>query len=79
MYPDDPAIVLPTRLGNALRALETYGSTRYGVDSQQFWFEFVGTAETAIRQEQEEMRGQVDLFVAAVAVSSLLRVHAVIT
>jgi hypothetical protein len=72
LYPDDDGRILPTRLGNALRALETYGQDRFDFDSQQFWFELVGTADASVRQEAEEMRAQVDLFVAAVAAFSLL-------
>jgi hypothetical protein len=35
-YPDEQYI-LPTRLGNAIKAFETYGVSRYGLDSQLFW------------------------------------------
>jgi hypothetical protein len=76
-YPVHDRQLLPTRLGNALRALETYGHDTYKLDSQQFWFELVGTADSAVRQEQDEMRAQVDLFVAAIAAFSLLSVGSV--
>jgi hypothetical protein len=76
-YPSDEHDVLATRLGNSLLALESYGRDVYSLDSQQFWFELVGTADPALRQEQEEMRAQVDLFVAAVAAFSLLSMTSV--
>lgn len=78
LYPHSPELVMPTRLGNALRTLEGYGQDRYGLDSQQFWFELVGTADEAMRRESEEMRSQVDLFVAGVAVSAILSVASAI-
>jgi hypothetical protein len=36
-YPADPADVLPTRLGNVLRAAESYPHDRYGVDAVLTW------------------------------------------
>jgi hypothetical protein len=72
LYPHSADLVMPTRLGNALRTLETYGQDRFGLDSQQFWFELIGTAQDSVRRESEEARAQVDLFVAAVSVFSIL-------
>jgi ABC-type multidrug transport system fused ATPase/permease subunit len=76
LYPHDDAVVLPTRLGNALRALETYGVRIYSLDSQQFWYELIGTADDPVRREHEEARAQVDLFISAVAVFAGLAVAA---
>ncbi|RSM73310.1 hypothetical protein DL991_31680 [Amycolatopsis sp. WAC 01375] len=36
-YPVDPADVLPTRLGNILRAAESYPADRYGADAVLTW------------------------------------------
>jgi hypothetical protein len=69
--------VLPTRLGNALKAMESYGQDRFCLDSQQFWFELIATASDSMRREVEEMRAQVDLFIAAVAVFTLLAIASV--
>ena len=79
LYPPAVESIMPTRLGNALKTLEAFGLDRYGLDSQQFWFELVGTAESSIRQENEEMRAQVDLFVAALAVFALLVIASLVT
>lgn len=76
LYPQDDARLLPTRLGNALRSLESYGQRVYGLDSQQFWHELVGTAAEPVRQEQAEARAMVDIFVSGVAVFSGLTVIA---
>src|SRR5207249_2280693 len=38
-FPLDDAEIAPSRLGNALRAFETYGATRFSLDSQVLWNE----------------------------------------
>jgi hypothetical protein len=65
LYPDDPADIRATRLGNALRGLETYGTTRYGLNSQALWYELLAVAPGTIREDLYENRGAVDLFVSA--------------
>lgn len=37
LYPDDRSFILPTRLGNILRAAELYPMRRYGIDSVILW------------------------------------------
>ncbi len=69
LYPKSLDDIMPTRLGNALKALETYGVSVYGLDSQQMWFELIGTAAEPVRREVEEARAMVDIFVAAIAAS----------
>jgi hypothetical protein len=64
-FPADDNQTAPTRLGNALRAFETYGSNRYGLDSQSFWSELVAVAPDSLREEQGTARASVDFFVAA--------------
>jgi hypothetical protein len=77
LYPESPERIMPTRLGNALRSLEGYGADRFGLDSQQFWYELVGTADEAVRRESEEARSQVDVFVAAISVAAFLAIACV--
>lgn len=72
LYPVAADRTMPTRLGNALRSLEGYGQQRYALDSQQFWYELIGTVDPPVRRDTEETRSLVDLFVAAVAVAALL-------
>jgi len=36
-FPDSDDLVLPTRLGNTLRAFERYPSVQYGIDAIYFW------------------------------------------
>jgi hypothetical protein len=71
-YPDDVQSVLPTRLGNAMRAMELYGVTRFGLDSQSLWYELQSVAPGNLRQDQGDARATVDFFVSSVAHLCLL-------
>lgn len=66
-YPDSVALVLPTRLGNALKAMETYGASRFGLDSQSLWYELQSVANDKLRRHTEEARAGVDFFVSSIA------------
>jgi hypothetical protein len=59
----------PTRLGNALRAFETYAVDRYRLDSQMFWNELVAVVPDSLRRELDLARSSVDFFVAATYLS----------
>ena len=63
LYPQDERQLLPTRLGNALKSLETYAMTRYALDSQAFWYELHGVSSLALRQDVDDTRASVDFFV----------------
>ena len=52
-YPDDVESVLPTRLGNAMRAMELYGVTRFGLDSQSLWYELQSVAPGTFDRTKE--------------------------
>src|SRR5450432_2016185 len=71
-YPDSLEMVMPTRLGNSLKAMESYGVTRYGLDSQTFWYELQAVADVKVSQSTEETRSAVDFFMSSVAHLSLL-------
>lgn len=73
-YPDSVEDLLPTRLGNAFRALETYGSHRFGIDSQSLWYELHAVAPDKLRQDVEDARAAVDFFISFVAHLLLLAV-----
>lgn len=63
-YPVDDRQILPTRFGNAIRAFETYGETRFDMDSQTLWYELVAVAPKYIQSEIESAQSSVDFFVA---------------
>lgn len=71
-FPERLDLLMPTRLGNALKAMESYGVTRFGLDSQTFWYELQAVAHDRIRQSTEETRAAVDFFISSVAHLSLL-------
>jgi uncharacterized protein YegP (UPF0339 family) len=64
-YPVQDDQIAPTRLGNAIRALETYGWDRYRLDSQTLWCELEAVVPTSLRHEIERARAPVDFCVAA--------------
>jgi hypothetical protein len=63
-YPVDAHHVAPTRLGNALRAFETYGRDRYRLDSQTLWHELHMVTPKALLDEVTGSRVGTDFFVA---------------
>jgi hypothetical protein len=71
-YPDQPEFFMPTLMGNALRTLERFGVTRYGLDSQLLWYELQGVAPATVRLDTEEGRAPVDFFVSAIVHLSAL-------
>lgn len=63
-YPADDAEVLPTAFGNAIRAFETYGYDRFGLDSQALWSELYAMVDESLREEYAAARAGTDQFVA---------------
>jgi hypothetical protein len=76
-YPEEQYI-LPTRLGNAIKAFETYGVSRYGLDSQTFWYELVTVAPDALQKEEQDARAVVDFFVSAIYLAAIFSVVAIL-
>lgn len=74
LYPLTQEQVAPTRLGNALRAMETFGYTRYGLDSQSLWFELQAVVPETTRRNTEEGRAPVDFFISSTAHMTALSV-----
>jgi hypothetical protein len=72
LYPEREDDVLPTRLGNALKALENYGDERFGLDSQTFWYEMQAVVSDRLRRDLEDTRSAVDFFVSLMAHAVLL-------
>jgi hypothetical protein len=69
-YPLRDTQVAPTRFGNALRAFETYGKTRFNLDSQTLWYELLAVAPKYIQDQLDSARATVDFFVASVYLSA---------
>jgi hypothetical protein len=64
-YPADETDVMPTRIGNELRAMETYGYSNYRLDSQTLWYDLYGEAPDALRNAIDDSELQADTFVAS--------------
>ncbi len=69
-FPVDDREIAPTRLGNALRAFETYGKDRFDLDSQTMWTELCAVVPESLQLELDRSRALVDLFVALVYLSA---------
>ena len=69
-FPVDDREIAPTRLGNALRAFETYGKDRFGLDSQTMWTELCAVVPKSLQLELDRSRAMVDFFVALVYLSA---------
>jgi len=68
-FPKNRRRMLPTSLGNAFRALETYAITRYGIDSQRLWSELCSVAPQTLQNDLADSRTGIDLFVATTYLS----------
>jgi hypothetical protein len=62
-FPDEPHERMPTELGNALRAAETYGRTRYGLDTAVLWPRLQPLLPTATLDGLRDARAEFDLSV----------------
>jgi len=70
-YPVDDRQVAPTVLGNAIRAFETYGLNRFGLDSQSFWTELQTLAPKSLQDELDNSRAATDFFVCTFYLAAL--------
>ncbi|HEY0166614.1 MAG TPA: hypothetical protein VGB75_06180 [Jatrophihabitans sp.] len=66
-YPLDPYQVLPTRLGNVLRAAEYYASDRYGADYLLLWTRLGHLVPQGVRDDMEDYRANLEFLVVAAA------------
>lgn len=55
--------ILPTRLGNAMRVMETYGVTTYGLDSQIMWYEMLSESPESMQASLEQAQLEADTLV----------------
>lgn len=70
-------LVLPTRLGNAFRALEGYPNDRYGFDGVAMWPRIEPLLSEEVRKNVDRARGAVDLLLTATTLSGLYAVTGV--
>jgi hypothetical protein len=71
-YPIDDRQIAPTRLGNAIRAFETYSFDRFRLDSQLLWSELEACAPPQLRKSLERAQAGVDFFVCLLFTQVLL-------
>jgi hypothetical protein len=62
-FPRDERLVLPTRLGNAIRAFESYPVWVYGIDSISAWFRLQAVLPKPVLASVDDSRAKVDLCV----------------
>ncbi len=67
-YPPDVTSIqiLPTRLGNAMRVMETYGVNTYGLDSQIMWYELLAESPESIQVSLEQAQLEADTLVCGI-------------
>ena len=66
-YPESRHDVRPTRLGNALTAMERFGVSRYWLDNMSLWYELQAVVPEQTRRHTEEGRAPVDFFMSLFA------------
>jgi hypothetical protein len=71
-YPRKANLVLPTRLGNALRAGETYGWVQYGLSTVDMWTRLTAVAEDKINNQLVESRAVLNFYIALIWLSLAL-------
>jgi hypothetical protein len=76
LYPARAADVLPTRLGNAMLATESYGDELFGLDSQTLWYELQSVAAPQLRADIEDAQAGIDVFMSALVHLCLLAIGA---
>ena len=70
-YPDDPARVLPTPFGNAIRAFELYPGEMYGASSIALWPLLQSVLPKEVAQRIDDAHAQVDLFLNGCVLASI--------
>src|SRR5215510_4647528 len=71
-YPDKRGIVLPTRLGNAIRSFEYYSDREYGIDSVEIWPRLVSVIPTDYAVSIDDTKTTFDFMMNCSFLSALL-------
>jgi hypothetical protein len=78
LYPDDQGHVMPTSLGNALKAAEDRAGERYGLDCVVIWPRLQPLLSEALAAALDDARNQLDLAVRFAATFGLIAVGALV-
>ena len=78
LYPDDPDHVMPTLLGNVLKAGEDRAGERYGLDCVVIWPRLYPLLSEPLTAALDDARNQLDLAVRFAATFGLIAVGALI-
>lgn len=78
-YPEQPFTPRATKLGNRLRAMETYSNKRFGLDLISFWYDLIAAANDEVRRNVEDARHTVEIYVAAAFVGMGLSILSLTT
>jgi hypothetical protein len=62
-FPDEEKWVLPTALGNTIRAFEVYPRVMYGLDAIESWARLLGVVPTDYREQINAAKTQMDFWV----------------
>lgn len=78
-YPDESEHVLPTRLGNVMRAFEVYSRVVYGLESVQGWNRLQLLLPKQVAEQVRDSRAMLDFIVSILALSvAILIVYATV-
>lgn len=78
-YPYEDDTVMPTALGNMIRAAEYYGYERYKLDVVNLWYHVLDAASDTLREAEERARASMDFQVVSAYLSVAIAVAATAT
>jgi hypothetical protein len=76
-YPDERDLVLPTRLGNVIRAFETYTTRQYGMPAIQAWPRLQAVVDASFANSVDAAKTAFDFMINAAFLSALFSVSLV--
>jgi hypothetical protein len=77
-FPNREDLILPTRLGNVIRAAERYPKTQYGMESIILWPRLVNVLDAKYTRAVDDARTSLDLMLNSSVISALLATLVVI-
>ena len=73
-YPEQPGLILPTRLGNAIRSFEYYSYREYGIDSVEIWPRLVAVIPTDYAVSIDDTKTTLDFMLNCSLLSAVLAI-----